>query len=130
MLWLAQISPRVVIRDAIVERIGSTDTYRVLVDIDNDGYLPTNITQRALDNKSAVPVRITAKVQDAELITGKDRLDLGHIKGSRDTTSPVGRHESRRRIEYIIKKTGDDPSVTLVVVSQKGGTTHRTLELR
>lgn len=130
MLWLAQISPRVVIRDATVERIESTDSYRVLVDIENEGYLPTNITQRALDNKSAVPVRIMARVEDAELITGKQRLDLGHIKGSRDTTSSVGRHESRRRIEYIVGKMGSKPKITLTVVSQKGGTAHRTLELR
>jgi hypothetical protein len=129
MLWLAQISPRVVIREASVEQIESTDSYRILVDIENEGYLPTNVTQRALDNESAVPVRILARVEDAELLAGKKRLDLGHIKGSRDTTSSVGRHESRRRIEYIIKKTGDDPRVTLTVVSQKGGTTHRTLEL-
>lgn len=130
MIWLAQISPRLVIREAVVERIGATDSYRVAVDIENEGYLPTNITQRALDNESAVPVRVMANLQEAEIIMGKERLDLGHIKGSRDTTSPVGRRESRRRIEWVVKKTGDKARVTLTVVSQKGGTVRRMLELR
>jgi hypothetical protein len=130
MLWLAQVSPRVVIREAVIELIDSTDSFRILVDIENEGYLPTNITQRALDNKSAVPVRVVMELRDAELIVGRERTVLGHIKGSRDTTSSSGRHESRRQVEYVVKKSGSNPSITVTVVSQKGGTAQRTLELR
>ena len=65
-----------------------------------------------------------------EIISGKERLDLGHIKGSRDTASHRGRVESRRHVEYVVKKTGGNSKITVTVVSQKGGKTRRTLELR
>jgi hypothetical protein len=130
MLWLAQVSPRVVILDAKLHPTDSKDVYRVSLEIENEGYLPTNITERALENETAVPVRAMIELQNAELLGGKERTDLGHLKGSRDTTRSVGRHESRRTVEYVVRKTGGDSKVTLVVVSERGGTARRTLYLR
>jgi hypothetical protein len=130
MLWLAQVSPRVVILDATLHPTDVKDVYKVTLEIENEGYLPTNITERALENETAVPVRGMIKLQNAELLGGKERIDLGHLKGSRDTTRTEGRHESRRTVEYVVRKRGGDSSVTLIVVSEKGGTARRTLELR
>ena len=81
ILGLAEISPRVVIRNVSVDRVGS-DAVKVSVLVENEGYLPTNITQRALDAVVAVPVRAVVDVSDAELVSGKHRTDLGHIAGS------------------------------------------------
>jgi hypothetical protein len=67
---------------------------------------------------------------DAELSSGSKRLDLGHIKGSRDTAGPQGRHESRRSLEWVVRKTGPRAALTVVAVSEKGGTARREVELR
>lgn len=130
MMWLAQIGPRIVIRDVEVSRIGTSDVYKVLCEVENEGYLPTNITERALANRTAVPVRATLELHDAELVDGAARIDLGHLKGRRDTASPEGRHESRRRIECVVRKTGSRPELVLTVSSERGGTVERTLEIR
>jgi hypothetical protein len=129
MLWLAQIGPRIVIQDAQVSQLSATDLFKVTAEIANVGYLPTHITQRGLDNRTAVPVRAIVELQDAELVSGKPRIDLGHVKGSRDTDRPQGRHESRRTIDYTVRRTGGSPRLTLTVISEKGGTARRVLEI-
>lgn len=128
MLWLAQISPHVVLQETSSEKIEG-DFYKISAVVENMGYLPTNITQRALDNETAVPVRAIVEMEGLELVSGGDRIDLGHIAGSRDTASPTGRGESSRHLEYIVQKTGRNPTVTLTIISERGGTSRRTLKL-
>ncbi len=130
MIWLAQIGPRIVIQDAQVSQLTTRDLFKVTAEIANVGYLPTHITQRALDNQTAVPVWAIVELQDAELVSGKPRVDLGHVKGSRDTARPQGRHESRRTIDYTLRRTGGSPQLTLTIISEKGGTARRVLEIR
>jgi hypothetical protein len=130
MLWLAQISPRIIIRDATLSPTDAEDVYKVTVEVENEGYLPTNITERALENGTAVPVRTMIELQGAELLGGKDRLDLGHLEGSRGTARTEGRHESRRTVDYVVRKTDGNGKITVTVVSEKGGTARRTLDLR
>ncbi len=129
MLWLAEISPRVVIRDTQVSRVAD-ELFKVVIEVENEGYLPTNITQRALDSQIAVPVQAMVELRDAELVGGAARIALGHIQGARDTAGADGRHPSRRTVEYVVRKTGRNPQVLFAVVSEKGGTARRTLELR
>jgi hypothetical protein len=128
MLWLAQISPHVIVQEASSEPIEG-DLFKVSAVVENIGYLPTNITQRAIDNETAVPVRAIVEVKDSELVTGRERTELGHIAGSRNTASPIGRGESSRHLEYIVRKTGRNPTVTLTIISERGGTSRRTLNL-
>ncbi len=129
MLWLAEVSPRIVLRDAAATRVGSSDIYKVTAVVENEGYLPTNITQRALDAEVAVPVRVTVSLRDAALIAGPLRMELGHIAGSRDTPGSAGRADSRRSIEYVVQATGSQPVLELTVSSEKGGVARSAVEL-
>jgi len=129
MLWLVEISPRLVIKDISATPVGSDDLVKVMVVVENEGYLATNITQRALDAEIAVPVRATASLKDADLVGGKKRIDLGHLKGSRDTRRRIGISESRRILEYIIRLTGPRPLFSITVRSEKGGVASRELRL-
>ena len=129
MLWLPELSPRVVIRDVAVNATGARDILRITVRAENEGYLATNITQRALDARIAVPVRATIELRDAELVSGGRRVDLGHLKGSRDTQGETGRAESRASAEWVVRVTGPRPTAVVTVVSEKGGTTMREVPL-
>ncbi len=129
MLWLAEISPRLVIKDMHVLPISSNDVVKLTVVVENEGYLPTNITQRALEARIAVPVRATVDLRDAELVSGAKRMDLGHIKGLRDTQSRAGTLESRRMLEYIVHITGPRPFFSITVHSEKGGVARRGIKL-
>lgn len=128
MLWLAEISPRVVVSDQVVSRL-SDDLVKVQVAVANEGYLPTNITQRALDVEVAVPVRAIVELTGGELVTGALRTTLGHLKGSRDTQGRSGVSESRATLEYVVRTTGANPRLVLTIESEKGGTTRREVNL-
>jgi hypothetical protein len=129
MLWLAEIAPEIKIGRIRSQRVESGATavasagteYKVTVEVHNAGYLPTNLTQRALDAEIAVPVRLLAELQDAELIEGRMRADLGHLAGSRDT-SPTARRSVQ--VEYTVRVTGPNPLFRFAAVSVKAGTDH------
>ena len=128
MLWLAEVSPRVVFRDVAAMPVGD-GVVKVTAVIENEGYLPTNITQRALDVEVAVPVRVVIDLENAELVSGPERATLGHLSGSRDTQGATGTAASRREIEYVVRVTGRGASLTLIVHSEKGGVVRRNVAL-
>lgn len=130
MLWLAEVSPRIVIRDVAVTPMVSGSFLKLAVIVENEGYLSTNITQRALDARLTPPVRVMIELRDAELVTGSKRVDLGHLKGLRDAVGDNRRVESRASVEYVIRTTGTDPRVAITVQSEKGGTVRRNVRLR
>ena len=115
MLWLAQISPQVVVQD-VEQTIVAPEITRLRLKIENTGYLPTNITQRALEVQVARPVRVLLELRDAELISGKTRTNLGHLPGRRDSASTA------RSVEYVLRKMGPQAAVLITVESEKGGT--------
>lgn len=127
MLWLAEISPRVEVLSTDVEWAG--DVARVSIVVGNTGYLPTNITQRALDVEVAVPVRVLADARDAELVVGEPRTTLGHLAGSRGAGGPQGTAATRRMLVYAVRPTGSNPSIQVEVHAEKGGITRMEIPL-
>ena len=129
MLWLAEVSPRVVIKDVSVNPIGEDGVFNVAVVIDNEGYLPTNITQRALDAELAVPVRAIVDVTDAELVVGSKRTEVGHLLGTRDTRGRTGTADARCTVVYVVRATGGSPRMSIEVRSEKGGVVRDSISL-
>jgi hypothetical protein len=130
MLWLAEVSPRVVIRDVEVTPVGSDDVFKVSVTVENEGYLPTNITQRALDAEVAVPVRAIVRLTNAEIVSGSSRTDIGHLPGLRDTQrGGAGTAGARRNLDYVVRVTGRNPSIAVEVQSEKGGVSREVVDL-
>lgn len=129
MLWLAEVSPRVVLRDLSVTAIEGDDVFKVSVVVENEGYLPTNITQRALDAEVAVPVRAIVEVADADLVVGSERTEVGHLAGTRDTRGRTGTVDTRRTIVYVVRATGGSPRMSIEVRSEKGGLVRESISL-
>jgi hypothetical protein len=128
MMWLAEISPRIVLRDVEASPLGS-GLFRITGVVENEGYLPTNITQRALDAEVAVPVRVIIELTDAELVTGALRTELGYLMGSRDAQGRTGTAAMSRTIEYVVRATGNNPRVSITARSEKGGVVRREVRL-
>ncbi len=128
MLWLAEISPRIVLGDVETTPLGS-GLFRITGVVENEGYLPTNITRRALDADVAAPVRVTIELTDAELVSGSRRADLGHLMGTRDGRGRSGTTAASRTVEYVVRSTGNDPRVVITVRSEKGGVTREEVRL-
>jgi len=129
MLWLAESSPRIIVRDVETTPVGS-GLVRVTGTVENEGYLPTYITNRALENETAVPVRVVLELTDAELVTGSTRTTLGHLLGTRDAQGSTGPSASRAGFEYVIRATGSNARVVITARSEKGGVVRREIDLR
>ena len=127
MLWLAEISPRLIINSVEVTTVEKNNVVSLSAEIQNIGYLPTNITQRAIDANLYQPVRAILKLENAGLISGQLRTDLGHIVGSRDSNDSSS--DSKRFLTYGIKINGSNATAKLTIYSDKGGIVNRVIAL-
>ncbi|MBI3081786.1 MAG: carboxypeptidase, partial [Gemmatimonadetes bacterium] len=129
LLWLAEVGPRLEMEEVAATALGNTGLYRVRAVVRNVGYLPTNITQRAVEARLIEPVYATIELKDAEPVSGARRASLGHLPGLRDVGGQ-GPGETRRSIEYVVRRTGQRGAVVLTVASEKGGVVRREIPLR
>jgi murein tripeptide amidase MpaA len=55
---------------------------RIELTVENTGYLPTNVTEIAVDKKLVKPVEVEIKLPEgASLVLGKADIELGHLAG-------------------------------------------------
>jgi hypothetical protein len=117
-------SPLVKITDVRVTEIGEC-AYKVSVTVENQGFLPTNITEQAIKVKVAQSVRLIAKLPGgAAFVSGQEATSLGHIDGVAGGSSGYfmgNPSRSRVQTDYVVKaQAGSEMEFT--VVSEKGGT--------
>jgi murein tripeptide amidase MpaA len=133
----AAAAPRVSVREAGAERLGTTDTgeglYRVTAVVGNDGYLPSNLTDRAIEKRVARPVSARLELDGGARLMGPETADLGHLAGRNERKypwSPWGQRWSRtaRPVEWLVR-AAPGSSVRLVVDSEKGGRRVRDIAL-
>jgi hypothetical protein len=99
---------------------------KISASIQNQGFLPTNVTQQAIRNQTAKTVEVTLSLEGAKMIMGKETVNLGHLPGHTSLQpSPV------QTVEWMIKIDGGTvPQATIKVDSEKGGTHSRKISLR
>lgn len=129
----AAAAPRVRVDSVEVENLGG-DLWRVRSVISNHGYLPTNLSDVAVQNGVAKPVKVTIDVTDAELVMNPKAADLGNLAGRNERKyawSPWGQQwsEVSKQVEWLVRATGKAASVTVTTASQKGGTHRATASL-
>lgn len=132
--YMAMSSPRLRLVEAKATPLGG-GVYRVEATVENDGYLPTNVTARAVKAELAKPVRAHLAVKNAELADGRHEQNLGNLPGTRALRGPGffgggSASANRRSVSWVVKTKGADASVDVEIVSEKGGTERRTLALR
>jgi hypothetical protein len=89
-VFQALIAPELRHRETLVDRTGDT-TWRIRVVVENAGYLPTNVTQQAVDRRVVLPLRGEIELPDgASLLTGSERQDLGQLTGRVLKNSGIG----------------------------------------
>lgn len=117
MLELAEASPKIVIDEINAEALAD-DLWRIKVKVRNEGWLPTNLTARAIENQTAKPVRAIVSTSGARLVEGKERTALGHIPGLRDARTP---ETPTATATWIVKKEKPDGYLAVEIRSEKGG---------
>ena len=111
VLGHAKASPRIRAEQHAIESL-ENNTYRITIVIQNDGYLPTNITQQAINVGVAKPVDAIIEIgEGSRLLAGKAKETLGHLAG----------YGGRKKVEWIVQFQGEQ-TAHIKVVSEKGGT--------
>jgi hypothetical protein len=133
-IYIANSSPNLRLLDVKATPFGG-GLFRVDAVVENEGYLPTNVTERAIKAELAKPVRARLKPRNAEVAEGKATKDLGNIPGTRALRgsgfggggAPAA---NRREVSWVVKAKGADAAVEVEIWSEKGGTERRTLALK
>ncbi|MBI3099565.1 MAG: carboxypeptidase, partial [Planctomycetes bacterium] len=97
--------------------------------IENEGWLPTNVSQKAVERKVVRPVEVTlelAKGQSLEI--GKKRTETGHLAGAATTLCDEcnsstwfggSSREAEAYLEWCVRGTGP---LAVTVKSDRAGT--------
>lgn len=110
------------------------DLYKVTAVIKNDGYLPTHLTQMALDHHMAGSVTVTLPLTDGvELIMGKQTQDLGHLAGRDERSAPWSPWmrewtQTAKRAEWLVRAPAGT-TLTIKAAAQRAGTSSREVTL-
>jgi murein tripeptide amidase MpaA len=131
-LQYAALTPLVRIGQPEVESLGN-GLFIVRALVENHGWLPTHLSDRALRNGIAKPVKVS--IAGGEVLMGKQEQEVGHLEGQASATSvlfgnrPGGRVENERLVEWLLRAPDGKPSVTITATSEKGGTHRATVPL-
>ncbi|MGE5560411.1 MAG: M14 family metallopeptidase [Chloroflexota bacterium] len=120
-----ETTPLLRIKETGVEDLGG-GLYRVTAWAQNQGYLPTNVTEMALRVKQAKPVVAELSGEGIEFVMGKAKEDIGHIEGRASGGYVPARTE--KRVQWVIKaKPGT--CITVAVSSPRAGRDSRQVTL-
>ena len=108
LVWHLLISPYLEIYEASVHSLGD-GIYRVRLVVHNTGWLPTYITEKALEKKLVRGCICEIELPvGATLETGKLREELGQLEGrAYKPSAPVRRHadstQDRAKVEWVVR---------------------------
>ncbi len=123
----AAASPRVQVDSLETEALG-VGLYKVRAVVSNHGYLPTNLSDVAVDKGIAKPVEVTVRVSGGEVVMNPAQTEVGHLAGRNERFapwSPWGQQWTAvaRVVEWLVRAEGP-ATIEVTARSEKGGT-HR-----
>jgi murein tripeptide amidase MpaA len=104
-IYHVSISPRLALRDLEVTAIGE-DTWRVRLVVENTGWLPTQVTQKALDRKIVRALEAEITVPAEAEVVGERRVELGQLAGRALRNAMLSAAEStndRAKADWIVR---------------------------
>jgi len=100
--------------------------FRVLVTVENEGFLPTNVTQKALDHRLAKTVKAKLEIRDAEILSGGETVDLGHIPGDNPASASwrgaAAGAPNQKIAQWLVRLKGGKTQAIITAISEKAGT--------
>ena len=128
LVWSLLVSPKLELVEATATRLGA-DAWRVRLVVQNTGWLPSYVTQRALRNKTVRGVVAEIELPpDAWLETGIAREELGQLEGrAYKPTVPSGwagwsgdATEDRVKVEWVVRAPSGG-TVMLIARHERAG---------
>lgn len=130
VLRQTSVTPLVRVDQVETEALGN-NLHIVRATIANHGFLPSNISQKAINLGVAKPITAEISGDGVEILLGEPKQTVGHLEGRAQAVgmmfnrgSAILRNEAR--VEWLVRSRGP---VTLTVKSEKGGTTTQEVAL-
>jgi len=129
----AAAAPRVEIDSVGVEALGA-DLHRVTVVVSNHGYLPTNLSDVAIQNGVAKPVTLTLECEGAELVMNLADVKLGNLAGRNERLYAYSNWGQQwaavtKKVEWLVKSQASGAKLNVTAASEKGGTDRKSIGL-
>ena len=130
LIWQALISPKLNLREAGVTTLGD-GTYRVRIVVENTGWLPSYVTQKALERKVRGLVCEIELPKGAKLETGKPREELGQLEGRAYKEATLGGEGSsdRLKVEWIVRASKGG-KIKVLARHERAGAIRTELDLK
>ncbi|GAC1380638.1 MAG: M14 family metallopeptidase [Ktedonobacteraceae bacterium] len=128
----ASLCPYVSVSRLVVKQ-QSDDIFHIVAVIENNGFLPTYTSKKALEQKDVRPLEAEIELSEGvSIVSGQRRQELGQLEGRSNKLwwwfSSNGPTDNRCKAEWVVKgKRG--LTVQLTVRSQRAGVVHRTVAL-
>lgn len=119
-LYLADIAPQIKIKETQLAHLDG-EAFSLKVTVENQGFLPTNVTEWAIKVGLARPVVVKISPKNALILEGKEKIRVGHIPGNQVRGRREGLPDNKRSVSWILKKTGKNAEVIVEVISEKAG---------
>lgn len=126
------ISPKLDVHTLEVKPLGA-DTYHVRLVLCNTGWLPTNITQKAIDRKAVRPIEVELTLPEgAKIINGEKKTEVGQLDGRSDKRNVLSTYadvtSDRVKVEWVIAAPNGGP-LKIEARHQRAGVIRREVEL-
>jgi len=125
-LFLALASPLLEIRSFDASPAGK-GAYRLGLVLENAGWLPTTVTQKAADRKAVRPIEVTLELPEgARVVTGKEREEAGQLAGRVEDRSVMWwgvdhGTKNRTKVEWVVEAAAGQ-RVGVVARHERAGT--------
>ena len=130
----AAAAPQIAV-DSLRVDVLEGNLYKVTAVVSNHGYLPTNLSDVAIQNGVAKAVVIMIDCDGAELVMNASSVELGNLAGRNErhyAYSNWGQQWSpvTKKVEWLVRAERKDARITVTAVSEKGGTCRKSLSVR
>jgi len=128
----ASLCPYLSISKLAVSR-QSDEVFHILAVVENNGFLPTYTSKRALEQNDVRPIAAELELPEGVgLVSGERRRELGQLEGRSNKIWVWFSHgaptDNRCKVEWVLKGPRG-ASVQLTVRSQRAGVVRRTITL-
>lgn len=127
--------PLIVVEDLQVKQVEGS-VYEITADVANRGFLPTNVTDKAMQAKLIKPISVELIGEGFTVLGGQAKVEIGQLEGyrfARESWYTFGKDSYprlRQRVSWTVRKTTELPTLTLCVASERGGRVQQAVTLQ